>query len=79
MVGDFMPITKQELETTIKAAFPNAVVESQDLTGDNDHWSVTVKDAGFAGISRIEQHRRVQAAVSSKNIHALQIKTMVLN
>lgn len=70
-----MPITKQELESTIKASFPDAEVTSQDLTGDNDHWSVTVIDHGFQGLSRIEQHRKVQNAVAQKNIHALQIKT----
>ena len=71
-----MPITKDELESTIKAAFPNAEVTSQDLTGDNDHWSVTVKDGSFKGLSRIEQHRLVTNAVAYKNIHALQIKTI---
>lgn len=73
-----MPITKQELEDTIKAAFPNARVTSTDLAGDNDHWSVEVADASFAGKSRIEQHRMVQAAVAAKNIHALQIKTVTI-
>ena len=72
-----MPIEKQELIETIKAALPNAEVEAQDLVGDNDHWSVVVKDASFAGLSRIEQHRKIQAAVEGKNIHALQIKTLV--
>ena len=72
-----MPISKTELEATIKAAFPNAEITSQDLTGDNDHWSVTVKDASFVGLSRIAQHRKVQEAVANKNIHALQIKTLV--
>jgi stress-induced morphogen len=70
-----MPISKEDLESTIKNAFPNAEVTLQDLTGDNDHWSVSVKDESFKGLSRIEQHRRVTNAVAHKNIHALQIKT----
>lgn len=74
-----MPITKEDLENTIKAAFPNAEVTSQDLTGDNDHWSISITDKCFAGLSRIEQHRKVQQAVIDKNIHALQIKTSVPN
>jgi stress-induced morphogen len=74
-----MPITKQELEDTIRLAFPSAVITSQDLAGDNDHWAVEVKDASFAGLSRIAQHRKVQDAVANKNIHALQIKTGVAN
>jgi stress-induced morphogen len=73
-----MPISKTELEDTLKAAFPAAVITSQDLTGDNDHWSVEVKCASFAGLSRIDMHRKVQAAVAHKNIHALQIKTGAL-
>jgi len=73
-----MPITKQELEDTIKAAFPNAEIKSVDTAGDNDHWSVEVADSAFAGKSRLEQHRMVQAAVAAKNIHALQIKTVTI-
>ncbi len=76
MSGNNMPITKEDLESTIKAAFPNAEVTSQDLTGDNDHWSVTVKDESFKGLTRIQQHRKVTDAVAHKNIHALQIKTL---
>ena len=70
-----MPITKQELESTIKTAFPDAEVSSQDLAGDNDHWSVEIKSAAFVGLSRIAQHKLVQNAVKDKNIHALSIKT----
>jgi stress-induced morphogen len=70
-----MPITKQELEATIKSEFADAEITSQDLTGDNDHWSIEVKSAAFAGLSRIAQHKLVQNAVKDKNIHALSIKT----
>lgn len=71
-----MPITKEELESTLKVTFPNAEIKAVDTAGDNDHWSVEIKDSAFAGKSRIEQHRMVQAAVASKNIHAMQIKTL---
>jgi stress-induced morphogen len=70
-----MPITKQELEATIKSEFADAEITSQDLTGDHDHWSIEVKSAAFAGLSRIAQHKLVQNAVKDKNIHALSIKT----
>ena len=71
-----MPITQTELEESIQAAFPDAEIHIKDLAGDNDHWSLTVKDSSFEGLSRIEQHKLVQKAVADKNIHALQIKTL---
>mgnify|MGYP002777194902 CR=1 FL=1 len=72
-----MPIKKNELEELIKAALPDAQIELKDLAGDEDHWQATVISAKFAGKSRIEQHKMVQEAVKSRNIHALSIKTVV--
>ena len=70
-----MPISRDNLEATIKSAFPNSQVKITDLAGDNDHWAVEVTDSAFKNLSRIAQHKLVQKAVSSYDIHALQIKT----
>lgn len=72
-----MPITHTELETTLKAAFPEARITLTDMAGDDDHWSAEVISPRFQGLSRIAQHRMVQEAVAHKNIHALAIKTGV--
>lgn len=70
-----MPISHDDLVALVQKSFPDAEVAAKDLAGDNDHWQVEVKSQAFAGKSRIEQHRMVQAAVSGRDIHALSIKT----
>ncbi len=70
-----MPVTQETLEGELKKAFPAAQITITDLAGDNDHWSTTIIDSGFAGKTRIAQHKMVQSATKHLNIHALQIKT----
>ncbi len=68
-----------ELEAMIEAALPGAAVEVSDETGAGDHLRATVKAAQFEGLSRIDQHRLVKAAVKSRfddgTIHALSLRT----
>jgi stress-induced morphogen len=74
-----MPADLNELESMIEAALPGAAVEVSDETGNGDHLRATVRAAQFAGLSRIDQHRLVRAAVKPRfddgTIHALSIKT----
>jgi stress-induced morphogen len=69
----------RELETMIEAALPGAEVEVSDETGAGDHLRATVRAAQFEGLSRIDQHRLVKAAVKERfedgTIHALSVKT----
>ena len=44
-----MAMNFKELETLIKEAFPDAIVEIQDLAGDENHYSATVFSSIFAG------------------------------
>lgn len=71
----------RELEGMIEAALPGAEVEVADETGAGDHLRATVRAAQFAGLSRLDQHRLVRAAVEKRfadgTIHALSIKTEV--
>ena len=68
-----------ELETMIEAALPGADVEVIDETGGGDHLRANVVAAQFEGLSRIDQHRLVKAAVRERfddgSIHALSVKT----
>jgi len=68
-----------EIEAMIEAALPGASVEVIDETGSGDHLAATVVAPQFAGLSRIDQHRLVKAAVKARfedgTIHALSIKT----
>jgi stress-induced morphogen len=72
-----MPST-DELKQRIEAAIPGAHAEVTDLTGGGDHFRATVVAAEFAGLSRIDQHRRVYAVFGAEiggPIHALSLDT----
>jgi stress-induced morphogen len=76
-----MPMTADEITRRITAAIPDAQITLEDLAGDNDHWKVTVKSAAFAGKSRVEQHRMVNAAFGTDlgtTLHALAVSTLAL-
>ncbi len=70
-----------EIEAMIGAALPGATVEVVDETGAGDHLRATVSAPQFEGLSRIDQHRLVKAAVKERfddgQIHALSITTQV--
>ena len=68
-----------EIKGMIEAALPGAEVEVVDETGGGDHLRATVTAPQFAGLSRIDQHRLVKAAVKARfddgQIHALSLTT----
>ena len=68
-----------ELKTLIAAALPGAEVEVTDEDGGGQHLRAVVRAPQFDGLSRIEQHRLVKAAVKERfddgSIHALSVKT----
>jgi stress-induced morphogen len=70
-----------ELKTMIEAALPGAGVEVFDEDGGGQHLKAVVSAAQFEGLSRIDQHRLVKAAVKERfddgSIHALSVKTSV--
>ena len=74
-----MPVDLTELKTMIEAALPGAEVEVADEDGGGQHLRATVTAPQFAGLSRIDQHRLVKAAVKPRfddgTVHALSVKT----
>ena len=75
-----MPMRADEIETMILSAFPDAVVEINDLAGDGDHYAARVISPSFAGMNRVRQHQAVYAALKGKmgtELHALQLETLV--
>jgi len=70
-----------ELKAMIEAALPGAEAEVSDETGTGDHLLAVVRAPQFDGLSRIDQHRLVKAAVKERfddgAIHALSVKTDV--
>lgn len=72
-----------EIKTMIEQALPGSEVEVLDETGGGDHLRAIVAAPQFAGLSRIDQHRLVKAAVKPRfddgAVHALSVKTSVLD
>jgi stress-induced morphogen len=70
-----------ELERMIEAALPGAAVEVSDEDGGGQHLRAVVSAPQFDGLSRLDQHRLVKAAVKERfddgTIHALSVKTSV--
>jgi stress-induced morphogen len=74
-----MPTTR-EVKERIERALPGAQAIVTDLTGGGDHLSAEVAYDGFAGLSRIDQHKLIYSVFEGEiggPIHALQIKTVV--
>ena len=67
-----------ELATMIEEALPGAVADLVDQ-GGGDHLAATVVAPQFAGLTRLEQHKLVYAAVQTRfddgSIHALALRT----
>ena len=73
-----MAMNLNEIESLIKEAMPDAVVEIQDLAGDGNHYSATITSSQFSGKSKIEQHKMVYKSLRGRmgnELHALAIKT----
>ena len=73
-----MAMAKQEIETMIREALPDAKVEVTDLAGDGNHYSATVVSSAFQGKSRVQQHQLVYGALKGRMggvLHALALQT----
>ena len=71
---------KERIQQLLEGAFPQAdQVKVIDRTGGGDHFEVIVHDASFSGLSRIEQHKLIYAALDEPwkqgDIHELRINT----
>jgi len=74
-----MSLKLEEIESLIKEAMPDAEVIIQDLAGDENHYSATIKSKLFTGKSKIDQHKLVYKALKGKmgnELHALALNTM---
>ena len=73
-------VEAEAIRALLEQAFPDAVeLTVEDRTGTGDHFQVIVESADFDGLSLIDQHRRVNAALAAPlgdgSIHELRIKT----
>ena len=74
-----MSLKLEDIKILIKKAIPDAEINIQDLAGDENHYSATIKSKIFTGKSKIEQHKLVYKALNGKmgnELHALALNTM---
>ena len=75
-----MPMDENVLKTLIRDAFPDAIIEIDDLRGDGDHYAAHITSAAFRGKSRVQQHQMVYTALQGKmgtELHALALQTSI--
>lgn len=75
-----MGVSVERLRSLLEDAFPDASeLDVVDRTGTGDHFHVTVAAPQLDGLSRVDQHRRVYAALADPlgdgTIHELRITT----
>jgi stress-induced morphogen len=73
-------VAAARLESLLRKAFPDAdELRVEDRTGGGDHFQVILASPQFSGLSLIDQHRLVNAALAEPlrdgTIHELRIKT----
>ena len=68
-----------EIESMIKEAIPDAEITIEDLAGDENHYSATIKSSIFSGKTKVEQHKIVYKSLKGKmgnELHALALNTL---
>jgi len=74
-----MGLKIEEIEMLIKKGIPDAEISIQDLAGDENHYSATIKSKTFTGKTKIQQHKLVYKALNGKmgnELHALALNTI---
>ena len=74
-----MGLKIEEIKSLIIEAIPDAEITINDLAGDENHYSATIKSKVFKGKSKVEQHKIVYKALKGKmgnELHALALNTM---
>ena len=76
-----MAMEARDIESLIRASFPQAKITITDLAGDGNHWAAEVIDESFKGMNRVQQQRAVYASLKGKmdgangELHALALTT----
>lgn len=71
-------IEPSEVENRLREAFPDAVIQLEDLTGTKDHYQALIVSSAFEGKTPLVQHQLVYQALAEEMkgpIHALSLKT----
>ncbi len=71
---------ESEIKEVLAAAFPDAEMRLQDLTGGGDHWRLVISSSAFRDRTMLQQHQLVYQALGDlmkAKIHALSLDTVV--
>lgn len=74
-----MPMSAETLRAHLAEAFPDAVIEIEDLAGDGDHYRARIVSTAFEGLPRVRRHQQVYAALKGQmggELHALALETL---
>lgn len=74
-----MPMSAETLRAHLAEAFPDAVIEIEDLAGDGDHYRARVVSTAFEGLPRVRRHQLVYGALKGQmggELHALALETL---
>jgi len=70
---------ENKIKKLLREKIEDSKVFIRDMTGNDDHFNLIIISSKFEGLSLIEQHKLVYKALDkmiTKDIHALQLKTM---
>lgn len=74
-------MTPQSMKERLEQAYPDGIIEVEDLTGTENHYQVRIATIAFKGKPLLECHRDVMGLfdleLKSGEVHALSIKTKV--
>ena len=73
-----MTRSPDDIKKLIKDKMPDALIEIEDIKGDNNHYRAKVISSSFKGLSKINQHKLVYSALGSHmgtTLHALMLET----
>ena len=73
-----MTLSAQEITKLIKKKIPDAVIEVNDIRGDNNHYHAKINSQRFKGLSKLKQHKMVYEAIGphmGTTLHALMLTT----
>ena len=76
-----MPMSIEQLTELIRNKLPDALLDIEDLRGDQNHYHAKIKSSHFNGLSKIQQHQLVYKALGKhmgSTLHALMLTTQNL-
>ena len=73
-----MTLSAQEITKLIQKKIPDAIIEVNDIKGDNNHYHAKIISQKFKGLSKLKQHKMVYEAIGphmGTTLHALMLTT----